>query len=81
MWTKIERNSSVEVGDKVVWYTSFGNKSVVTIVRITANFSFSEKMKFPRFYGYGFQSYPKEKWNTSRFEVYREVKEEDEKDV
>jgi hypothetical protein len=51
-------------------------KGQYTVTRVTKTFCFSKKeydheTKFPRNYDFGFQPYPKQKWNTVAYEVFR----------
>lgn len=87
LYSKLPENTEIEIGDLVVitnpWYK---NPYKVFISRKTKNFVFGKikikdktekagyreiEHKFPKVWGFGFQSYPRNVWSTVEYQVYR----------
>jgi|WetSurMetagenome_2_1015567.scaffolds.fasta_scaffold444559_2 hypothetical protein len=68
----------LEVGDNIRIDPSLGNSYTKTVTRVTQNFAFVSwrdkyEGKFPRVFSYSFEIYPRTKWRTTQYKVFRSV--------
>jgi hypothetical protein len=77
IYTEITSGSELKIGDLIVSENSF-RRTVGLVYRLTKKFAFvmmnsDYEMKYPIVYNMCFQSYPKEKWNTTITTAYRKL--------
>lgn len=71
---KAPEGHCINVGDIIVAKHSFGNNKW-EVKRVTPKYAFvmyndTAEGKFPRIFDFGFQSFPKDNWNTTDYTVY-----------
>lgn len=76
-YIKLKENDTVEVGDVIRTEHAFGGNRF-KVHRVTKKYSFAmfneiAEGRFPRVYGFGFSSLPRQKWNTTNYEILRHI--------
>ena len=74
---KLINGDALQVGDIIVCSSCFGERHY-PVTRVTKKYAFvkhndTAEGKYPNVFDYGFQSYPKQLWNTTTHYVYRPV--------